>query len=141
MLGTWKVHCRFLFNACLSFLGKMIFSELCLPVIARIVEEKVRCNHKRYIYCDILDYIPDEFKDSANTLLLPHIVVWDPLNHINGINLKCPHCSEGNVVSKLTATDDWEDGSRNSLTPRTIWDITWYIALVGRLYSYMLCKA
>ena len=86
-----------------------------------MVKGKVRCNHKRCIFCDILVYIPDEFKDSANTLLLPYILAWNPLNHINGIDSKCPNCSEGNVVSKLTATDDWEDSSRNSLIPRTIW--------------------
>ena len=84
----------------------MIFSQLCLRIIARIAEEKVWCKHKRYIYCDISDYISDEFKDSANALLLPNILVWDPLNHINDIDLKCSNCSEDNVVSKLTATGD-----------------------------------
>lgn len=67
-----------------------------------------------------------------------YLIFWFgfPLNHINGIDLKCPHCSDGNVVLKLTATDNWKDRSRNSLIPQSIWDITWYIiALAGRLYT------
>lgn len=90
-------------------------------------------------YTDLAAYVPStEDFELKDRLLLPNVLLWDPLTKIPSLELKCPHCAQDGVkistVRKMLG-NKWE---LTGPKPRAIWDRGWYCALVGRSYVCIL---
>ena len=112
-----------------------MFSELSYAAIKNILLKNVSftASSCRY-FTDLMDYVPSEQLLTLDYFCLPDIWIWDPI--LTHGPLLCPHCKDDfNKMVKVEETNEWETGTRNSLVPRTLRTLSWYVALVGRMYK------
>ena len=109
----------------------MPFSKLCTKVINQILSHETPSHN--FYYVDFQKFVNSAEINTTEFLTLPNICFWDPLSIHKTI--KCPRCLEMNKEVLVHGTNVWETGSTSSLIPRTIRDVNWYVALVGRQYE------
>ncbi|XP_066916044.1 uncharacterized protein [Clytia hemisphaerica] len=113
----------------------MILNKKCMEIVNTVINAG-NCNHLSRLDCmQLVD------QKTIDSVILPILLFWDPLEQPCKTFI-CPLChQDGNPNSRLhrpqTLFDSWEAGSSNSMMPRKIWDVNWFIALVGRRYHRM----
>ncbi|XP_066919297.1 uncharacterized protein [Clytia hemisphaerica] len=110
----------------------MKLNEKCMEIVNQVINAG-KCHHLAKYNC--LDLVDER---TINEVVLPVLLFWDPIEQPCR-TLLCPLChQDGNQNVPLRRPDNplegWENCSSNSMMPRTIWDINWYMGLVGRRY-------
>ncbi|XP_066918676.1 uncharacterized protein [Clytia hemisphaerica] len=106
----------------------MKLNEKCMEIVNQVINAG-KCHHLAKYNC--LDLVDER---TINEVVLPVLLFWDPIEQPCR-TLLCPLChQDGNQNVPLRRPDNplegWENCSSNSMMPRTIWDINWYMGLV-----------